>query len=71
MKKRIIIEGMCCKSCINHVKEALIDFPNVKKVKVNLKKGEAILKGTEDLSNELIRKTIEDIDYKVVGIEDL
>ncbi|HHU55393.1 MAG TPA: heavy metal transport/detoxification protein [Acholeplasmataceae bacterium] len=69
MKKRIIVEGMCCKSCTTHVKEALEAVENVNKVKVSLKKGEVIVKSKKDLNEELLKEAIESKDYKVVGIE--
>ncbi|HEY8445056.1 MAG TPA: cation transporter [Bacilli bacterium] len=71
MKKRIIIEGMCCKNCAKHVKEALENVDGVKKAKVSLKKGEALVNLKENVNDEDLRYAIDEKEYKVTGIETL
>ena len=35
MKTKVIIEGMSCGHCVNHVKEALLEIESVLNVDVN------------------------------------
>lgn len=68
MKKRIMVEGMCCKNCTIHVKEALEKLDEVTKAKVKLSKNEVIVKLKENVSDDSLIKAIEDVDYKVTEI---
>jgi copper chaperone CopZ len=43
MKTMLSVKGMMCKNCVKHVTEALEGVPGVKKAKVNLKKGSALV----------------------------
>lgn len=70
MKKKILIEGMSCGHCVNHVKEALIELGG-KGVDVNLDKKLAIAEFGDDITNEKIKLVIEDVGYDVVEIEKL
>lgn len=69
-KKIVSIEGMSCKHCALAVSNNLNCLPNVTKVKVDLKKKEAIITYTEKLDDEMITEAIEKLDYKVTGIKD-
>lgn len=71
MKKKILIEGMTCGHCVNHVKEALSELEGVTEVDVNLDTKTAILEATGDVSDVDIESTIDEVGYKVVGIENL
>ncbi len=68
MKKTLLIEGMSCNHCVNHVKNALIDIDGVDKVEVSLEEKKAIVEGT-DLNEEKMKEEVEDFGYTVVGIE--
>lgn len=70
MKKKILIEGMSCNHCVNHVKEALSEVNGVTNVEVNLDAKYAIADGN-GVANEDIKFAIEDAGYEVVGIETL
>ncbi len=67
MKKKILIEGMSCKNCVAHVKNALEELAGVSEVEVNLEGKYALLEATE--SNDVLKATIEEEGYDVVGIE--
>lgn len=69
MKKRILIDGMSCGHCANHVKEALSQLNGVASVDVNLKEKYAILDTNIDVKDEDIKLAIDDAGYEVVGIE--
>lgn len=67
MKKKILIEGMSCKNCVAHVKNALEGLAGVSEVEVNLEGKYALVEATE--SNDVLKATIEEEGYDVVGIE--
>jgi len=69
MKKKILIEGMSCGHCVNHVKEALLDL-GATDIEVDLK-GKMATAETGDASDADIKNSIEDAGYDVVGIENL
>lgn len=71
MKKRILIEGMTCGHCVNHVKEALSELEGVTEVDVNLDTKTAVLQTSGVVTDEDIESTIDEVGYKVVGIENL
>jgi copper chaperone len=68
MKKKILVEGMSCGHCVNHVKEALEEL-GASSVEVSLEKKLAIVEVNENISDEKIKFAIEDAGYDVVGIE--
>ncbi len=70
MKKEIDIEGMMCNHCVISVTNALKSIDGIKKVKVDLKKGKAIVEGN-NISNDEITDKITNLDYKVTNIKDI
>ena len=68
MKKKILIEGMSCGHCSNHVSEALKDL-GAKDVEVNLDKKLATAEISEDITDEAIKAAIDEAGYEVVKIE--
>ena len=68
IKTIVKIEGMSCDHCANKVKNALMNIDDVKGVKVNLSKKEAIISSNNKLDKDLIKKLIEDLDYKFIDI---
>ncbi|MFU0825420.1 heavy-metal-associated domain-containing protein [Clostridium sp.] len=71
MKKKILIEGMSCGHCVNHVKEALSELSGVTSVDVNLDSKSAVIEATVAVDDEDIKFAIDDAGYEVVGIEEL
>lgn len=69
MKKKILVEGMSCGHCVNHVKEALNELNEVTSVDVNLDAKTAIIETSVEVKDEDIRFAIDDAGYEVVGIE--
>ena len=63
--KVVIIEGMMCKNCVKHVKEALESLGV--EVEVSLEEKKAYLKNTS-LDDETIKGAIEDAGYEVKEI---
>ena len=68
IKTIVKIEGMSCEHCVNKVKNALMNIDGVKGVKVNLAKKEAIISSNNKLDKEMIKKLIENLDYKFIDI---
>ena len=70
MKKIVSIEGMCCEHCAARVEKALSAVHNVVSCDVKLKKNCAVVRSREPVSDEDMKKVVEDAGYKVTGIED-
>ncbi len=71
MKKKILVEGMSCGHCVNHVKEALMELEGVSGVNVTLDDKTAILEAAKDINDEAIKFAIDDAGYEVAGIEEI
>lgn len=69
MKTIINIEGMSCEHCAKHVETALSTVHGVVSADVKLKKNLAVARSREPLSEEEIKKAVEDAGYKVTSIE--
>lgn len=69
MTKTMKIEGMMCGHCEARVKKCLEAVEGVAEAQVSHENGTAVLTLTAEVSNEVLTKTIEDQDYKVLGIE--
>lgn len=68
IRKTIFIEGMSCGHCSKRIEEALKTLKDVKSVNVSLeeKKAEIILKN--EIDDEILKSTIEDIGFNVTNI---
>jgi copper chaperone len=64
-KTHLKIEGMTCQHCVTHVTEALENVAGVKSAKVNLKKGEAVVK-SENTPLEKLNAAVVAAGYQVV-----
>lgn len=69
MKKTMKIEGMMCCHCEATVKKALEALDGVTSAEVSHENGTAVLELSRDVSDDLLKKTVEDKDYKVTGME--
>ena len=68
IKTIVKIEGMSCEHCANKVKDTFLSVNNVKSVKVNLSKKEAIILSSNKLDKDMIKNLIENLDYKLIDI---
>lgn len=66
--KTINIEGMMCGHCEKTVKNALLDIEGVASAEVSHEKGTAVVELNGDVSDDQLKKAVEDKDYKVTGI---
>ena len=69
MLKKIIIKGMSCSHCVNHVRESLSELKDSQKVEVNLEQKYAIVETSSN--DEEIKEKIEDQGYDVISIENI
>jgi len=68
MKKKILVEGMSCGHCVNHVSEALMEI-GAKDVEVSLDTKFATAEISENITDEDIKVAIDEVGYEVIGIE--
>lgn len=69
MKKTMKIEGMMCGHCEARVKKCLEALEGVGEAVVSHEAGTAEVTLTGDVSDEVLKKAVEDQDYKVLGIQ--
>ena len=69
MKKKMEIEGMMCGHCEATVKKALEEVDGVKSADVNHKKGVAVVKLSKEVSDDILKKAVEDKEYVVKSVE--
>ena len=69
MKKTMKIEGMMCGHCEARVKKCLEALPEVTEAEVSHEAGTAVVTLNGDISDEVLKKTVEDQDYKVLAVE--
>ncbi|MBP3941590.1 MAG: cadmium-translocating P-type ATPase [Christensenellaceae bacterium] len=68
MTKTMKIEGMMCVHCEARVKKTLEALAGVKEAVVSHEKGTAIVTLEAEVANEVLKKAVEDQDYKVLDI---
>ena len=69
MTKTMKIEGMMCGHCEARVKKCLEALAQVDEASVSHEAGTAVLTLNADIDDEVLKKTVEDQDYQVTGIE--
>ena len=68
MEKTMKIEGMMCGHCEATVKKALEALPEVDSAEVSHEAGTAVVTLNAQVSDEVLKKTVEDKDYRVLEI---
>ena len=69
MEKTMKIEGMMCGHCEARVKKALEALPEVDQAEVSHEAGTAVLTLNTQAADDVLRKAVEDQDYKVTDIQ--
>ncbi|MBP3578154.1 MAG: heavy metal translocating P-type ATPase [Lachnospiraceae bacterium] len=69
MEKTMKIEGMMCGHCEARVKKCLEALPEVITAVVSHEAGTAVVTLSAEVANEVLTKTVEDQDYKVLSVE--
>ena len=66
MKKiNLIVNGMVCGGCENRVKNAIKNIEGVENVTADHNTGKVIVISNNEVSEEIIEETLEDIGYEV------
>ncbi len=68
MTKTMTIEGMMCTHCEARVKKTLEALDGVESAEVSHEKGTAVVTLTSDVANDVLKKAVEDQDYKVTAV---
>lgn len=71
MKKLMIIEGMSCGHCVNHVKNALEEVAGVVSVAVDLQGKNAVIELRESVKDDLLKDAVMEAGYEVLDIRTL
>ena len=69
MTKTMIIEGMMCRHCEARVKKTLEAIDGVDLAEVSFEKGTAVVTLSKNVSDDVLKKAIEDQDYPVTEIK--
>lgn len=68
MIKTLKVEGMSCKHCVMHVKEALLAVEGVNDVSIDLAKGQALVKAKTAVDDASLKSAVEEAGYTVINI---
>ena len=66
---KITVNGMMCGHCESRVKKALEALPGVSEAVADHAAGKATVTMAEEVADDVLRKAVEDQDYKVLGVE--
>ncbi len=69
MEKTMKIEGMMCGHCEARVKKCLEALPEVTQAAVSHEAGTAVVTLCGDIADDVLKKTVEDQDYKVLSVQ--
>ena len=70
MTKTMHIEGMMCGHCEATVKKALEALPEVTSAEVSHEAGTAVVTLSSEVADDVLKKTVEEKDYKVTAIDE-
>lgn len=71
MKKEMKIEGMMCGHCSGRVKTALEALAGVESAEVSHESGTAVVTMGAEISDDELKKAVEDQGYSVTGVSSL
>ena len=69
MTKTMKIEGMMCEHCEARVKKTLEAIDQVASAQVSHEAGTAVVSLNADVEDDVLKKAVEDQDYKVITVE--
>ena len=69
MKKRMKVEGMRCGGCEGRLKRILEALPQVEKAEASYQNGTVEVTLTAEISDELLKQTVESCGFTFRGIE--
>lgn len=66
MKEKIFyVDGMMCEGCENRIKNTIKNIEGVKDVTADHKTGKVVVTSNDNVSEETIKDTLDDIGYEV------
>ena len=69
MEKKLLIEGMSCNHCVNHVRTALTeDIKGVEVLEISIEEGYALVNINEDVHIDDIKDIVEDLGFKLIDV---
>lgn len=71
MTKKMKIEGMMCGHCEARVKKCLEALDQVSEAQVSHQEGTALVTLSKEISDEVLKETVEAQDYKVLSVENM
>lgn len=70
MEKKLLIDGMSCNHCVNHLKTALTeDIEGINVIEVSLEEKYALVDMDENLDMNKLNSVIEELGFEIKGIE--
>lgn len=69
MIKTVKIEGMSCGHCAARVAAALMGIDGVENAEMSLENKTAVVTLSKDVSDDVLRETVDNTGFDVVGIE--
>ncbi|MGL5346063.1 MAG: heavy-metal-associated domain-containing protein [Peptostreptococcaceae bacterium] len=70
MQKKLLIDGMSCNHCVNHLKTALTeDIQGINVKEISLEDKYAIVEIDDSVDINELKSIIEELDFKLNGIE--
>jgi len=70
MQKKLLIDGMSCGHCVNHLKTALTeDIKGVQVIEVNLDGKYAVVEMEDMVIKEELNSVIEELGFELKGIK--
>lgn len=70
MKKKLLVDGMSCSHCVNHLKTALTeDIQGIEVLEINLEGKYAQVDMKDNVSTDALKTVIEDLGFELKGIE--
>ncbi len=69
MKKKLFINGMSCMHCVKRAQNALKEVDGVAEAEVNLEGKFAVVELSKEVSDDTLKKAIEEAGYEVTAIE--
>ena len=61
------VKGMTCGHCVNSVKEAIGELEGVRRVDVDLDKGQATVSSDSDLDAQAVKAAVEEAGYELAS----
>ena len=71
MKKMILIEGMSCHHCSGRIQKALSELDGVKVESISVDEKNAVITLEKEMDEKLIRDTVDDAGYDIIGIKEI